>query len=91
MNPTPMRAAEQQRATEAGLGLEEIIGQAEAVRRLREEVVKPLKSWQQLNFSTLDPPLLLLPGETCETSTGLGPEGGTWRDCSPTKKVDYTP
>ena len=64
MNPTPMRAAEQQRATEAGLGLEEIIGQAEAVRRLREEVVKPLKSWQQLNFSTLDPPLLLLPGET---------------------------
>ena len=64
MNPTPMRAAEQQRATEVvGLGLDEILGQAEAVRKLREEVVKPLRSWQQLNFSTLDPPLLLLPGD----------------------------
>ena len=67
MTPTPLRTAH--RATEAGLGLDEIVGQAEAVRRLREEVVKPLKSWQRLNFSTVDPPLLLPPGETsCESS-----------------------
>ena len=60
MAPTSMRSV---RGTahriEPGTGLDAVIGQADAVRLLREAVVKPLKSWQHLTF-TSDPPMILV-------------------------------